>query len=321
MLTERPGLSAAPGIPGRDASGSSAPGPHALGLNVPELSVLGLSAPGPGALPVLSALRELLPRGLARGTVVAVAEFGLLCLALAAAASADGAWCGIAGLPEAGVLAAAGLGLDAGRILLVPDPGPAWPQVTASLLDGCELVLLRPPRPAGSPAGRSAGSPAGSPASRSAGSAAGRSAGNPASGSAGGPVPAQARRRLEATLRRGRGVLIVAGDWPGAQYRLRVVSQRWTGLGDGRGRLRACCAEVTADGRGEAAMTRTRWLWLPGEDGGVALADPRDFPSDLPPGVPSGLPSGSPSAARAGLPYGGSAALDEAAPALPAVSG
>ena len=312
MLTERPGLSAAPGLPGHGA-----PGQGPTGLGIPGRGASGWAAPpGPGALPVLSALRELLPRGLARGTVVAVAEFGLLCLALAAAASADGAWCGIAGLPEAGVLAAAGLGLDAGRILLVPAPGPAWPQVTASLLDGCELVLLRPPKPAGSSAGRSAGSPAGS-----AGDAASRSAGGPASGSAAGLVPAQARRRLEATLRRGRGVLIVAGDWPGAQYRLRVVSQRWTGLGDGRGRLRACCAEVTADGRGEAAMTRTRWLWLPGEDGGVAPADPRDFPSDLLPGVSSGLPAGLPQAARAGLPYGRPAALDEAAPALRAVSG
>src|SRR6202035_1558085 len=87
-------------------------------------------APTPGSgLPVLPALRGLLPRGgLARGSVVAVAEFGLLCLALAAAASADGAWCGIAGIPEAGVLAATGLGLDAERTLLVPDPGSAWPQ-------------------------------------------------------------------------------------------------------------------------------------------------------------------------------------------------
>jgi hypothetical protein len=117
----------------------------------------------------------------------------------------------------------------------------------------------------------------------------------------------------------------VAGDWPGAQLRLRVVTQRWTGLGDGRGRLRACCAEVTADGRGEAAMTRTRWLWLPGEDGGVALADPRDFPSDLPagvpPGLPAGVPSGLPLAARAGLPYGGRRDLDETVPALRAVGG
>ena len=28
-------------------------------------------------------------------------------------------------------------------------------------------------------------------------------------------------------------------------------------------------------------MTRTRWLWLPGEDGGVAVADPRDLPFDI----------------------------------------
>jgi hypothetical protein len=223
MLAGRPGLSAAPGIPGHSAPGRkpvgllSVPGLSVTGLSVTGLNVPGLSRPGAGAsgtggLPVLPGLRELLPRGLARGTVVSVAEFGLLCLALAAAASADGAWCGIAGLPEAGVLAAAGLGLDAGRILLVPDPGPAWPQVTASLLDGCELVLLRPPRPASDLAGRSASDLAGRPAGASAGHPAGGPAGRPA----GGQFPAQARRRIEATLRRGRGVLLVAGDWPGA---------------------------------------------------------------------------------------------------------
>jgi hypothetical protein len=131
------------------------------------------------------------------------------------------------------VLAAVGLGLDTERTLLVPDPGTAWPQVVASLLDGCELVLLRPPTRA----------------------------------------PVQVRQRLEAALRRGRGVLLVTGDWPGAQVRLRVVTQGWTGLGDGHGRLRACCAEVVAYGRGEAAMTRTRWLWLPAEDGSIIPAD------------------------------------------------
>jgi hypothetical protein len=203
-------------------------------------------ATGTGTLPVLPALRELLPRGgLARGSVVTVAEFGLLTLALAAGASADGAWCGIAGVPEAGVLAAAGLGLDAERTLLVPDPGHAWPQVVASLLDGCELVLLRPPPQASPP----------------------------------GAAGAQIRQRLEATLRRGRGVLLVVGDWPGAQVRLRVLTQGWTGLGDGHGRLRACCAQVMADGRGQAAVARTRWLWLPAEDGGVTVAEP---PADVP---------------------------------------
>src|SRR3984885_15518176 len=83
---------------------------------------------GGGMLPVLPARRELLPRGgLARGSVVTVAEFGLLILALAAGASADGVWCGIAGVPEAGVLAAAGPGPGAGGAPLGPPPGAAPP--------------------------------------------------------------------------------------------------------------------------------------------------------------------------------------------------
>lgn len=47
-------------------------------------------------------------------------------------------------------------------------------------------------------------------------------------------------------------MLLIAGDWPGVPERLRVTARRWGGLGDGYGRLRACLAEVTADGRGEA---------------------------------------------------------------------
>jgi len=221
-----------------------------LPLSTGPGSTAGAGSPGDaGLLPVLPVLRELLPRGgLARGSVVTVPEFGLLALALAAGASAAGAWCGIAGVPEAGVLAATALGLDADRTLLVPDPGPSWAQVVASLLDGCELVLLR--RPARARDGR-----------------------RPS-----GPPEAQVRPRLEATLRRARGVLLVVGEWPGAQVRLRVLSQGWTGLGDGHGRLLACCAQVAADGRGEAALTRTRWLWLPAEDGRIAAADPAALP-------------------------------------------
>lgn len=199
---------------------------------------------GSGALPVLPALRELMPKGgLGRGSVVSVPESGLLPFAVLAAASAAGAWCGIAGMPEAGLAAAAGLGLDLSRTLLVPDPGASWPAVVSSLIDGCELVLVRP-------SVRSAG--------------------------------AQARQRLEATLRRARGVLVVAGEWPGAQVRLRVMARGWTGLGDGHGRLRSCCAEVVADGRGELAAGRTQWLWLPAEDGTVTVADPARLPASLP---------------------------------------
>jgi hypothetical protein len=273
MAAGQPGSFAALTAPGPGTGTGAGPTP---GL------AAGPEARSTATLPVLPALRGLLPRGgLARGSVVAVAEFGLLCLALAAAASAEGAWCGIAGIPEAGVLAAAAFGLDAGRTLLVPEPGPSWPQVVASLLDGCELVLLRPTAPA----------------------------------------PAQVRRRLEATLRRGRGVLLVAGDWPGAQLRLRVASQQWTGLGGGHGRLRACRAEVVADGRGEAALTRASWLWLPAEDGAVATAAPPDLPAaplDLP-AAPLDLPAALPDlpAAPPDLPAG----RPGAAPALRAVSG
>jgi len=191
------------------------------------------SAPNCGALPVLPALGELLPGGLARGSVVAAGRWSLLCLALAAGASVAGAWCAVAGVPQLGVSAAIGVGLDPARLLLVPDPGTAWPQVVASLLDGCELVLLRPPDRA----------------------------------------PAALRRRLEAVLRRCGGVLVVAGDWDGAQARLLVTRQEWAGLQPGHGRLRARRVLVAADGRGSAARPRTRWLWLPGPDGSVGLAD------------------------------------------------
>jgi hypothetical protein len=159
---------------------------------------------------------------------------GLLSLAIAAGASAAGAWCGVVGLPELGVRSAAGVGVDPSRLLLVSDPGPRWPQVAAALLDGCDLVLIRPPaRPA-----------------------------------------THVQRHIEATLRRAGGVLVVAGDWPGAQARLWVAAQQSVGLGAGHGRLMGRRVQVLANGRGAATRPAQRWLWLPGPDGGVAAANP-----------------------------------------------
>jgi hypothetical protein len=186
---------------------------------------------GADVLPVLPALRELLPRGLQRGSVVATGDWALLCLALAAGASSAGSWCAIAGLPDIGVVAAADAGLDPDRLLLVAEPGAAWPQVVAALLDGCDLVLLRPPsRPS-----------------------------------------AQVRRRVEAVTRRHGGVLVVVGDWAGSQCRLTIADREWTGIGTGHGRLRARRVHVMVDGRGAAARSRAQWLWLPGPDGTAAV--------------------------------------------------
>jgi hypothetical protein len=190
--------------------------------------------PGAGVLPVLPALRDLLPAGgLQRGSVVTSGDWGLLSLALAAGASAAGAWCAITGVPALGVRAAADIGLDPGRLVLIPDPGRNWPQVVASLLDGFDIVLLRPPA----------------------------------------QPPAQLRRKLEAAARRHATVLLVAGDWPGAQARLAVSDEEWTGIGAGHGRLRARKVRVVASGRGAGERPRSHWLWLPGPDGTVIAAE------------------------------------------------
>src|SRR5258708_6381827 len=54
--------------------------------------------PDADLLPVLPALRDLLPHGaLQRGSVVAAGNWNLLCVALAAGPVAAGAWCAVAG--------------------------------------------------------------------------------------------------------------------------------------------------------------------------------------------------------------------------------
>lgn len=191
-----------------------------------------------GVLPVLSALAPLLPdKGLAKGSVVAVDRAGTLCVALMAGPSQSGMWCGVAGMPDVGIVAAAEAGAEPGRMMLVPEPGPRWAEVAATMLDACAVVLLRPP----------------------------------------GRAPAQARRRLETAARRSGAALIVAGAWDGAPVWLHVTRQQWDGIGDGYGQLHARRAEVIAEGRGALIRPRRVWLWLPGPDGKItAAATPAD---------------------------------------------
>lgn len=184
------------------------------------------------ALPVVSALRPLLPDGLRRGGTVAVSPgCTSLLFALLAEASAAGSWCAAVGLPRLGLVAAAEMGVAVERLALVPHPGTEWINVTAALLDGVDIVVTAPP----------------------------------------GPVPQRVASRLVARARQRGAVLIPIGHWPGADLTVEVVGGTWHGSHRGRGRLRYREVEVIAYGRGAAARPRRLRLWLPGPTAPVAL--------------------------------------------------
>jgi hypothetical protein len=120
-----------------------------------------------------------------------------LALALLAAPSREGAWSAVVGVDDFGVEAAAEMGVDLTRTVLVPEPGEHWLEATAALIDVVTVVLLRPP----------AG------------------------------VTERAASRIVARLRKRSAVLLVRGRWPGSEARLDLVSSTWTGVGHGHGRL------------------------------------------------------------------------------------
>jgi hypothetical protein len=195
-------------------------------------------------VPVLPALRPVIPGGgLRRGSVVGLDGPGAasLGLVLAAGVTGDdgaigdegGGWCGVVGVPDFGVVAAAGMGAVPERLLLVDEPGDRWPDVVAALIEAVDLVLVRPPEF---------------------------------------PSPA-AVRRLSALARKHGCVLSLTGafarEWPGTRLRLRVDDPVWEGLGDGHGVLRGRRVQVTAEGRDAPGRGRRAAMWLPGSDGKV----------------------------------------------------
>jgi hypothetical protein len=213
-----------------------------------DLLTGGLSAPAQEDLvPVLPALRPLVPGGgLQPGSVVCVegpgaGSLGLGLIAGAAQDSRPGAgWCAAVGLPEFGVLAAAGMGADLARLLLVDEPGDRWPDVVAALTEAVDLILVRPGLP---------------------------------------PAPAIARR-LTATARKHGCALAVAGPWDGARLRLQVAESSWIGLGAGHGHLQGRKARVVAAGRGSAGHGRDTWIWLPAPDGTITPVEtPAETPA------------------------------------------
>lgn len=203
--------------------------------------VAGVAA-GPGGspvagrvLPTRTELATVLPwSGLRRGSTVAVRGSVSLLLALLSEATSDGSWAAVVGLPGLGVLAAAEIGVEVGRLAMVPRPGGDPAGVIAALLDGVDLVAV-------GEAVRLSDSDA---------------------------------RRLSARARHRGSVLLPMGTWPGAEVRLRCVRARWHGLGAGHGLLREREVTVTADGRGAASRPRSCRLLLPGRAGVPAALPP-----------------------------------------------
>ena len=152
-------------------------------------------------------------------------ESASLATMLLAGPSGDGAWCGVVGSPGRdgtglGLEAAAAAGVELSRTILVPDPGDAWLEVTAALIDVLGVVLVRPP------------------ARVSEGDAA----------------------RLSARLRQRGSILVVWGDWPRCDARLGLGDVEWVGLGSGHGHLRARQATIEVRrGVGPPASARL-WL-------------------------------------------------------------
>lgn len=173
------------------------------------------------ALPVSAPLAGLLPGGLATGGSCVVEGSTSLALELLREPSRTGHWCGIVGMPDLGIEAAATSGVDLDRLALVPHPGEHWLAVVSALVDAVSVVLVRPP--------------------------------------AGVRVGEVAASRLAARLRRAGAALVVTGEWPRAQVRLSVGENEWIGIGAGHGRIAARRATVVAVSAGRA-RSRQLWL-------------------------------------------------------------
>ena len=184
--------------------------------------------PGHQVLAVPAPLAEILPRGgLPRGGVVSLGgSSGSISLLLTLLATPVNAWSALVGMPDVGLLAAAELGVDLDRIVLIPDPGPDVLQVLSVLADGVDLIAVGPPP-----------------------------------GSAFGAAPARLRV-LTARLRQSGSVLLVHGQWPGAELVLESRVQGWSGLDRGHGRLRDRELIVEVKGRGAAGRRRSAVMLL-----------------------------------------------------------
>jgi len=133
-----------------------------------------------------------------------------LAMALLAGPSSAGEWAAVVGVPDFGLEAAAGFGLDLDRTVIIPRPGEHWLSVTAGLLEVAGVVVVSPY----------------------------------------GAVADSQAERLRSRLRQKDAALICLGDWPRADATLRVVGSTWLGLGQGYGHLTGRRVEVVVSSGG-----------------------------------------------------------------------
>jgi hypothetical protein len=208
------------------------------------------------AVPTHPALAGLLPGGALRsGSAYSVQGSTSLLMAMMAGPSSEGMWCGVIGLPDFGVEAAARFGIDLERLALVPHPGDQWLTVTAAMADVVGVVVTSAP----------------------------------------GRLPDSAVARLQARIRQRDATLIVLGDWPQSEATLSVSESSWEGIGEGHGYLSGRRVTVSATARSGSGRPRRARLWLPdGEEllrpvhggpmhgGAGPVAVPAPVPSSLP---------------------------------------
>ncbi len=198
----------------------------------------------PNPLPVLPVLPELQPlfpdQGIRPGSVLALNTGSpgstSLLLALLAGPTTRGAWTAVVGCPALGLESAAELGAEISRLALVPSPGDRWPEVVATLLDGCDLVAVVPP---------------------------------------GRPRPRDARRLVARARERGSALVVLETGGPFARWpepvdlTLDVMTVSWEAFGQEHGTLDRRQMTVRSVGRRAGSRERRARLWLPGPDGRV----------------------------------------------------
>lgn len=191
----------------------------------------------PAPEPMCSYLPEA---GLRRGSLVGISGTGgmTLLLSLLVEPVGAGSWAAVVGLPDLGLEAAAAMGVDLGRVALVPNPGADWVSVAAAALDALDVVVLRPPH----------------------------------------RCRAADAHRLAARARERRSVLVLADarGWPERpDLELEAEVEGWEGLDEGAGTLRRRRGRIVVSGRRGAGRPVTVPCWLPDPEGRLAARGPK----------------------------------------------